>query len=102
MYYVHHLTCVHYTLHIMYGEQVLREMVCDTLRSCAPHTYSGKRIKMSPIAEGALNSFIVRLRHGRNARNALMLLRRIGNKFSKVLYLVTLYRKYTRALTFEF
>jgi hypothetical protein len=78
MYYVHHLTCVHYTLHIMYGEQVLREMVCDTLRSCAPHTYSGKRIKMSPIAEGALNSFIVRLRHGRNARNALMLLRRIA------------------------
>ena len=87
----------------MYGEQVLREMVWDTLRSCAPHTYSGKRIKLSPIAEGALNSFIVRLRHGRNARNALMLLRRIAchtmpppprQEILKVLYIVTPYSTY--------
>ena len=60
------------------GEQALRELVLSIIRKASPQVYTGRQVTLGALAEGALGNFIQRLQHGRNARNALMLLRRIA------------------------
>jgi len=60
------------------GEQALREMVLQVVRKSCPDYYSSAKVELGREAAGALGAFIARLQQGKNARNALMLLRRIA------------------------
>ncbi len=60
------------------GEKALREMVLQVVQKSCPDYYSSAKAELGRQATGALGAFIARLQQGRNARNALMLLRRIA------------------------
>ena len=58
------------------GEKALREMVMQVVRKSCPEYYSSQGATLGRQAEDALSCFVSRLQQGRNARNALMLVRR--------------------------